>query len=236
MKQQFVSLEEAIKEGSVHSQVRERNCLVNVVKDKEKVQIYDELSSPVDGVDIEIEGEFGNTVVTISNKYDPSYCQQLVRLMAKGMSREEAAAEMGLLIRYFKKWEKEHEDFRLALTDGEALAKAWWLKSGRKNLKLHSTEKFNNTLYIFMMKNRYAFISGDERPKSYMLSQSEEYEITQENNGNNNLLESNNGITIDRSEAAEVLDIIRTINPTEPGNSESIESETEQIHTVDTDT
>lgn len=56
--------------------------------------------------------------------------------------------------------EREPE-FSEAVKEGQGLAQAWWERQGRTNLTTYEGVKFNTTLWIVNMRNRFAFTGAD---------------------------------------------------------------------------
>lgn len=98
--------------------------------------------------------------------YDPAMCAKVVEIMAGGASIVEVAAELRIGRRTLYHWIDEKDEanykpeFADAIDEGVELCQAWWEKTGRTGLFL---EKFNATVWIYNMKNRF---KDDWRDKS----------------------------------------------------------------------
>jgi len=85
--------------------------------------------------------------------------------MGSGMSVIEAVRQFGLKgysreihARMCVDYTEYHETFE----EGKMLSEAFWIAQGRENLH---NNKFNNTLWIFNMKNRFAWRDTPVAPK-----------------------------------------------------------------------
>lgn len=86
------------------------------------------------------------------SEYDPVYCEKVIECGRQGMSVAEVCGEWGIAKQTFYNWQKEFEEFLDATTRARDLSQSWWEKHGRTNL---FTEKFNTTLWIKNMHNRF---------------------------------------------------------------------------------
>lgn len=59
----------------------------------------------------------------------------------------------------WERWMKEEDDFAETVKKGKALAEAWWMVHGRKNI--HNKD-FNSTLWYMNMKNRYGWADNQK--------------------------------------------------------------------------
>jgi len=89
-------------------------------------------------------------------KYHASMCDQVLDYMSTGMGKCEVAQNLGISYTTLNRWEKEIPEFREALKNGNYLAQAWWEGQGRTNLNQDNKNRFNNTLWIFCMKNKFS--------------------------------------------------------------------------------
>ena len=88
------------------------------------------------------------------SKYDPSFCDKVIQLMANGASKKELALELGVIPWTIWDWEKRHPEFHQAIKIGEMLSEAWWMREGRMNI--HNKD-FNAVLYMMQMSNRFGW-------------------------------------------------------------------------------
>jgi transposase len=84
--------------------------------------------------------------------YKPEYCEQIILFGKDGMSVAEICGEWEIAKQTFYDWQAAHKEFLDATTRARDLAQSWWEKNGRVNLL---TEKFNTTLWIKNMHNRF---------------------------------------------------------------------------------
>ncbi|MEE9351532.1 MAG: hypothetical protein V3U78_04675 [Thiotrichaceae bacterium] len=89
-------------------------------------------------------------------KYRSEMCQVVIDLMSDGASKEEVCAELDITFDTLANWQKPENnlEFSEAITQGERLSRAWWLKHGRKNLE---NKSFNERLWFMNMKNRHGW-------------------------------------------------------------------------------
>ena len=92
--------------------------------------------------------------------YDPSYCEEVLTLGALGKSFEQMSAHLKVGITTLKRWREEHEEFRTALEDAQALAQTWWEDHAQSYLIEHKDgERLNTGLWSRSMAARF--------PKNY---------------------------------------------------------------------
>lgn len=84
--------------------------------------------------------------------YKPEYCDQVIGFGKQGMSVAEICGEWEIAKQTFYNWQAEHKEFLDATTRARDFSQAWWEKHGRTEL---FTEKFNTTLWIKNMHNRF---------------------------------------------------------------------------------
>lgn len=84
-----------------------------------------------------------------------------------GMSKLEAAHSIGITQETMRVWCAEYPEFSAAVKTGVEMSNAWWEREGRGALR---DDKYNNTMWIFNMKNRFGWrdkqeVTGDpEKP------------------------------------------------------------------------
>lgn len=99
------------------------------------------------------------------SKYKKEYCQLLITSMAQGFSFEAFAGEVGVHFDTLYAWVDQFPEFSEAKKLGKAQSLRFWEKKGIDNLLVSSEEavpKFNTTLWIFNMKNRFGW--RDKQP------------------------------------------------------------------------
>lgn len=86
-------------------------------------------------------------------KYDPKYCEEVLRMGAQGYSVVEMAAEIGVKRDTLEtNWPDKHPDFLEAFTQAMQLSQSWWEKQGRIAL---FADKFQNALWARSMAARF---------------------------------------------------------------------------------
>lgn len=84
--------------------------------------------------------------------YRPEMCQQVIDLGKEGKSKAQIAAALGKSRQTLENWSAEYPDFLDALKIARDLALAWWEDKGQECL---TAEKFQQSAFIFQMKNRF---------------------------------------------------------------------------------
>ena len=85
-------------------------------------------------------------------KYDPAFCDRVVKIGAEGYSKAEIAADLGVTRETVNDWIKAHAEFSDAISRAHDLSLAWWEKQGRTNL---STGGFQGPLWKQCMSGRF---------------------------------------------------------------------------------
>lgn len=88
--------------------------------------------------------------MSFPTKYDPSYCDLIVKEMAEGKSMTAFAGETGVARSTLQKWAQAHPEFKEAVQRGKEACSAWWESKGRDTAE---TNKGNSTMVIFGLKN-----------------------------------------------------------------------------------
>lgn len=87
------------------------------------------------------------------SKYDPKYCEEVLRMGAMGYSVVEMAAEIGVKRDTLEtNWPDKHPEFLEAFTQAMQLSQSWWEKQGRIAL---FADKFQNALWARSMAARF---------------------------------------------------------------------------------
>jgi hypothetical protein len=89
-------------------------------------------------------------------KYKQEMCQQVIDAMAQGLSKEAAAAEIGICDDTFHRWVKEIPEFSDAVKEGTRQNLLFWEKLGLSGAT-GALSGFNATTWIFNMKNRFGW-------------------------------------------------------------------------------
>lgn len=100
------------------------------------------------------------------SKYKSEFCQMLIQHMKSGLSYESFAAICNVALSQLYEWEKKHKEFQEAKGIGIGHSRLWWEKTGidglwdlneYQNGKLSHQKKLNSTVWVFNMKNRFAW-------------------------------------------------------------------------------
>jgi len=96
-------------------------------------------------------------------KYDPKYCDMLVKHMAKGFSFESFAGVVKTCIQTLYTWSKEHREFLDAKAEGHAQGMRFWEDAGIEGMWNEKEGRtLNASVWIFNMKNRYQWRDKQE--------------------------------------------------------------------------
>lgn len=97
-------------------------------------------------------------------KYDPKYCDMLIKHMASGLSFDSFAGEANVHLDTLYEWAKVHEDFSEAKKTAFSKNLAFWEKAGLQGMwgDKESNMVFNPTVWIFNMKNRHRWRDKQE--------------------------------------------------------------------------
>lgn len=82
--------------------------------------------------------------------------------MSEGYSFETFAAEVDTCKETIYAWTRKHPEFLDAKKRAEAKCQKWWEAQGRAGLFCGKDEKFNATVWIFNMKNRFYWRDAKE--------------------------------------------------------------------------
>lgn len=87
------------------------------------------------------------------SKYKEEYCSKLISFMAKGFSFEAFAGKISVNTDTIYEWAKKHKEFSDAKKKASAKSRLFWEEIGIDGAM--GSEDFNNTAWIFNMKNRF---------------------------------------------------------------------------------
>lgn len=73
---------------------------------------------------------------------------------SQGASDDEIVALLKTTVNTFKLWYSKYPLFQKIISNGQVLAKAWWLRMGRENL---NNKQFNYQGWFMQMKNLYGW-------------------------------------------------------------------------------
>lgn len=91
-------------------------------------------------------------------KYQPETMPGLLEdYMAEGLSFEACCGELGVSKDTGYEWVKRYPEFAEAKLLGEARGQTFWERKAIKNLELGADQKFNATVFVFTMKNRFGW-------------------------------------------------------------------------------
>jgi transposase len=96
------------------------------------------------------------------SKYEPQYCQALIKHMTEGLSFESFAAVIKVNQDTLHEWVKVHLEFSEAKKEAFSQNLLFWEKVGIEGLWGSKESSFNATVWIFSMKNRHKW--RDKQP------------------------------------------------------------------------
>lgn len=100
------------------------------------------------------------------SKYEPAFADTLLEMMADGLSFEACCGHFKVCRDTGYEWIKRYEEFAEAKAIGEAMGQLYWERVAQANILCDKETKFNATVFIFTMKNRFGWrdkkeISGE---------------------------------------------------------------------------
>ena len=115
--------------------------------------------------------------------YKPEFCEMLIEHMSKGFSYQSFAGKLKVNQDTLYNWEKLFPEFSETKKTAQELSRQFWEKQGIDGLwevteydedgKPLKTRKLNSTVWIFNMKNRFAWADRtevtDTKPKTITL-------------------------------------------------------------------
>jgi len=99
-------------------------------------------------------------------KYKPEYCAGIIEYLADGHSLVSYAATIGVNVASFLNWEATHPEFFAAKSLALQLSQKWWETKAMENLVTHEGVKFSQSLWIFVVKNRFGYRDVREQEHS----------------------------------------------------------------------
>jgi len=90
------------------------------------------------------------------SEYEPRFCEMLISHMAQGFSFDSFGAEINKTRDTLYRWEKRYPEFKEAKQLGFVLCRKWWENLGRGGAA-GKIKNFNAAVWIFNMKNRFAW-------------------------------------------------------------------------------
>ena len=88
------------------------------------------------------------------SKYDPAFCDTIIRCGTEGMTLAEMADALDVDRATIADWREHKPEFSRAVNLGLQKAQAWWERQGRI-ATFGGCDGYNATSYIFQMKNRF---------------------------------------------------------------------------------
>lgn len=85
--------------------------------------------------------------------YKPEYCQQIIKFMETGKSKEAFAGSIGVSRQAIYNWMKAQDDFKEACGIAEARCQNFWEELGLVGVT--EGKNFNATAWIYNMKCRF---------------------------------------------------------------------------------
>lgn len=89
--------------------------------------------------------------------YKSEYCLELIKHMADGFSFEAFGAIAHCCKDTLYEWLKKHPEFADAKRLAESYGRYFWEKAGQDGMTCTDGERFNATVWVFNMKNRFGW-------------------------------------------------------------------------------
>jgi hypothetical protein len=105
------------------------------------------------------------------SKYDPRFCELVLDLGAKGKSKAQMAATIGIDRGTLNEWVDVHPEFSRAINAALDLSLARWETIGQEHMLRPG---FNATAFIFQMKNRFREDYRDLQHGEHKITQTQE--------------------------------------------------------------
>lgn len=96
--------------------------------------------------------------------YKPEYCEDMIKLMAKGASNLELAAKFGITEKCFYDWKLKHPDFKMAWDIGYPKCFNWWMTEGKERFFMAGNDK-GMKYWQTCMRNMFNFGSEEQTPR-----------------------------------------------------------------------
>lgn len=115
-------------------------------------------------------------------KYDKKYCDVVIDYMSRGYSKEACAGAIGISKNTLYEWAKKHEDFKDAISIGEARSQLFW-EAMAVDYTVHSKngKQINGQVYGLNMRNRFNWsdkkeitVEEKDKKKTFAFDLSEE--------------------------------------------------------------
>jgi hypothetical protein len=87
------------------------------------------------------------------SKYDPAYCDKVIKWGKLGKSKTWMLAEIGIVDQTFRNWEAEHSEFLEAMELAMRFSQQWWEDAGQNGMK--SADKFSAPIWSRSMSARF---------------------------------------------------------------------------------
>ena len=95
-------------------------------------------------------------------KYKEKYCEDLKEFMARGLSFQAFAGEIGVTRECLYEWERQIPEFAQAKKEAFAKCEIFWEEKGIQGM-IGQIDKFNASSWIFNMKNRFKWTDRMEQ-------------------------------------------------------------------------
>lgn len=89
--------------------------------------------------------------------YKSEYCAKVIEFMSEGYSLEAFAGHIGHHKQTIYEWRDKHQGFGDAIKRGFDACRVFWERQGMNGLFTDKETKFNATVWIFNMKNRFGW-------------------------------------------------------------------------------
>jgi len=97
-------------------------------------------------------------------KYDPTYCQEVLEMGARGFTKEQMAPELKVTLSTLYEWAESHRDFSEAMKEAVHLAQAYMERKALEALD-KPTSAFNHSLWSKIVQCRFPHVYRDVERK-----------------------------------------------------------------------
>lgn len=103
------------------------------------------------------------------SKYKQEYCKKILEHFKHGLSFEAFAGEIAVNPETIRQWRFKYPEFKEACATGMEMSRLHWEKIGLSGI-MGRIKNFNAAVYIFTMKNRFAWKDAMESSSSIKLT------------------------------------------------------------------
>jgi regulator of sigma D len=107
----------------------------------------------------DLKAKESGRVWNMNTLYQPTFCQELINMMSRGLSIYEVAKNLGVGTRTLSNWSEQFPEFKAAMEDGKDYRRAWLDRGFRDYME----EKFDIRGYTVALTADYGY--NDKAPQ-----------------------------------------------------------------------